>query len=276
MDPEVKLNRQVFIWKITEVTIMYLLQLISKNRFIKTGTKNTLKYLLFILAFLFFGNLHAQRNDTLKPDVQAQSVVDANFPDKKWEIAVGYGSLLFMEASKSTKKEEPFFLPSGVGTWQLDVIWHFQNKLAANFNFGIQQEKNIPPTPNLFAILGGEELEIEGSGGGFVPVKGSILYYPFKNRLQPFLGAGMGLLIAKSQYTEVRGNIFDGITKTDFVSKDIVPLFGFNAGCGYRTGKLTQIALKADYAISKKFENSIGGYNRYNGFTLLAQIAVVF
>jgi hypothetical protein len=255
---------------------MYLPQLISKNRVIKTGIKNTLKYPLFILAFLHFGNLHAQQNDTLKPNMEAQPEVSVIFPDKKWEIAVGYGSLLFMEASKSTKKEEPFFLPSGVGTWQLDVIWHFQNKLAANFNFGIQQEKNIPPTPNLFAILGGEELEIEGSGGGFVPVKGSILYYPFKNRLQPFLGAGMRLLIAKSQYTEVRGNIFDGITKTDFVSKDIVPLFGFNAGCGYRTGKLTQIALKADYAISKKFENSIGGYNRYNGFTLLAQIAVVF
>jgi len=240
-----------------------------------------LKYPLFISAFLYFGNLHAQLHEilTLTPDGQTVSTVVSDssaFPDKKWEIAVGYGSLLLMEASKSTNIEEPFFLSNGVSTWQLDVIWHFQNKLAANFNVSIQQEKNIPQSPNFLAILFGEELDIEGSGGGFVPIKSSILYYPLKNRLQPFMGAGIGLLIAKSQYTEVKGNINDEITKTDFVSEDIVPLFVFNAGCGYRTGKFTQIAIKADYSFSKKFENSIGGYNRYNGFTLLGQITIVF
>tara|TARA_R110002050_G_scaffold300779_1_gene472580 strand:+ start:2896 stop:3663 length:768 start_codon:yes stop_codon:yes gene_type:complete len=249
---------------------------ILKNRLIKAGIINRLKYSLFISAFVSFGNLHAQQNDTWKPNMEAQPEVSVIFPDKKWEIAVGYGSLLFMEASKSTKKEEPFFLPNGLITWQLDVTWHFQNKLAANFNFGIQQEKNIPPTPNLFAILGGGELEIEGSGGGFFPVKGSILYYPFKNRLQLFYGAGLGMVMGKSQYTEVRGNIFDGITKTDFIYQDKVPFLGITAGCGYQTGNLFRFVLKTDYAVSTKFKETVGGFTRYHGFTVLAQASIIF
>ena len=234
-----------------------------------------LRNLFFIFTFAICINTYAEQPPE-KPGNPLLPETRVNQDNTRWELKLGFGSFMLLPSAKSTNENEPFFLPNGIGTWQLDITKHFRNKLAANLNFGIQIKKDVPPTPNIISVILGEELNIEGSGGGFIPLKSSILYYLAKGNLQPYLGAGIGMLVAKSQYTEVHGNRFDGITRTDFSYKDVVPLFGFSGGLGYRTGKLVQVALKADYSISAMFDDPIGGYIRYNGFTILAQMAFVF
>ena len=258
-------------------SILNVIQFVcQKNKSMETIIKSKIFGLLLITSFIFNGKIHAQEFDEQNSDRLEQSRLSPNFIKAKWEIAVEYGNWFFTKGSKSTNSNELFFLPENMNIWQFDVIRHFNKKAGAYFSLGIQQAKDIPPTPGIIAILSGQDLKIEGSGGGFVPLKSGILYYPSKYRLNPFFGAGIGVTMAKSQYTEVKGNIFDGITKTDFTSNDFVPLSDFNVGCNYQSGKFFRFTLKADYTFSTKFDDSIGGYNRYEGITLFTQIAAVF
>ncbi len=242
-----------------------------------------LSYSLIISLFFFTGNLQAQNvqasPDGFLTDGQEAEVKKDTFSvckERKWEISVGFGSWLFMESAKTDSPQEPFFLPQDMHNWQFSVGRRFGKKYMLDLNVGLQIKKDIPVAPGLLAILGGSDIQIEGSGGGFVPVKLGMAYSPLKKRVLPFVGAEAGMVFARSKYTEVKGNIFEGITKRDFDYKEKVPVFSLTAGCGYQTGEWLILRLKADYTVSSKFDDPIGGYTSYKGFAILGQVSVVF
>ena len=238
----------------------------------------------FLLILFLSNNLVAQQkpksevDKILEYEARKEIIYDSILKHvaKKWEISVGYGVWTFMNSSKSDNPEEPFYLPSGMSHWNFLLAWHITEKNSIDLSVGIQQKKNIPPQPNIFQIIGGYNIEIEGSGGGFVPIKLGTTFYPKPGRFRPFVGTNAGLLIAKSQYTEAKGNRFDGITRTDYIMKGKVPVLGLSTGFDYRAGEYVSFNICTEYNISGKFDEPIGGYNMYHGFLFIGQLAIIF
>lgn len=237
-----------------------------------------------ILFFLFFeNNLAAQQKPKsevekiLEREAKQEIVLDSilNHIARKWEISVGFGAWVFINSSMSNSPEEPFFLPTGMPLWYFQGAWHITEKFSIDFSGGIHSKKDVPPTPSIFSIIGGNDLDIEGSGGGFLPFKVGGSYYLKTGRLMPFIGANAGVVLAKSQYTEVRGNIFDGISRTDYKMEDKVPVFGFITGVDCRASEYVSLNFQAEYNISNRFNETIGGYNRYHGLVFIVQLAII-
>ena len=79
----------------------------------------------------------------------------------------------------------------------------------------------------------------------------------------------------KSQYTKVEGNIFSGITRTDFNFKAIAPLAGVATGIDYRLDRGFMLGLDLKYSHPGKFDSVIGGYERYSGLAVSIKGIVV-
>jgi hypothetical protein len=182
----------------------------------------------------------------------------------KWELSAGYGRWYFSEASKSGNPDELFFLPN-MGTGTFSVTWHFHEKFSTNLTVGLQFKKDIPASPGLLRVISGEEIKIEGSGGGFIPLEAGLKYNFTGRRLSPYIQASAGLVLGKSQYTIVEGNIFEGISRTDFVFNATAPLAGISSGIDYRLDNHFMLELDLKYSLSGKFDSAIGGYERYSG-----------
>ena len=237
-----------------------------------------------ILFLSFLGNnLVAQQKPKsevekiLEKEARQEIVQDSilNYMAKKWEISAGFGAWVFINSSMSDDPEEPFFLPTGMFLWHFQGAWHVTEKFSIDVSVGIHKKEDVPPQPSIFSIIGGNDLDIEGSGGGFVPLKIGARYYLKVERLRPFIGANAGVVLSKSQYTEVRGNIFDGINRTDYVMKDKVPVFSLSAGIDYRASEYVGLSFLTEYNVSDRFNETIGGYNRYHGVTLIVQLAII-
>ncbi len=192
----------------------------------------------------------------------------------KWELSAGYGRWYFSAAAKSGNPDEPFYL-SNMGIGIFSAAWHFHEKLAADLSVGYQQKKDVPPGPGLLTVISGQNIDIEGSGGGFVPVELGLKYYFIAGRLRPFARLSGGLVKGESQFTQVEGNIYDGITRTDFNFKTKAPLAGIAAGIDYRLDSSFMLGLDMKYHHSGKFDNVIGGYERYSGFSVSIKGIVV-
>lgn len=236
--------------------------------------KVTIAFLILFINSVFVQSLYAQdygREINKKEELDSLLVHFKN----KWEISLGYGQWFFNNKAKSTE-EEPFFLPENMGIWQFSVGWHFAEKWFTGITAGIQQKKNVPAKPAIFDVISGEEITVEGSGGGFVPLRLELKYQLIDNkRLRPYVSVAGGVVMAKSQYTLVEGNIFDGITKTDFKSKDRTKIFSFGSGLDYRLGKNTGLRLNLSYFMSGDFEEPIGGFKSYKGFSIDANFLII-
>lgn len=183
----------------------------------------------------------------------------------RWELSISNGRWFFQGNVRSTE-EEYFFLPDNMGIWQFSVGWHFAEKWFTGITAGIQQKKNVPAQPNIFDVISGEEITVEGSGGGFVPLYLELKYQLTDKRLRPYVSFAGGAVMAQSQYTLVEGNIFDGITKTDYSLEDRARIIGIGSGVDYRWGKNTGLSINLSYHMSENFEEPIGGYISYKGF----------
>lgn len=192
----------------------------------------------------------------------------------KWELSAGYGRWYFSAASKSGNPDELFYLPN-MGTGIFSAAWHFHEKLAVGLSVGYQKTEDVPPGPGLITIITGQNIEIEGSGGGFVPTELGLKYYFIAGRLRPFARVSGGLVRGKSQYTKVEGDIFNGITRADFVFSATAPLAGISSGVDYRLGNHFMLELGLKYSHSGKFDSVIGGYERYSGFAVSIKGIVV-
>lgn len=186
---------------------------------------------------------------------------------KRWELSAGYGRWFFSGASKSGNPDEPFYL-SNMGIGIFSASWHFHEKLAADLFVGYQRKDDVPPSPGLLAIITGQNIDIEGSGGGFVPVELGLKYYFIAGRLRPFARVSGGIVKGASQYTKVEGDIFTDIIRTDFNFKATAPLAGVGAGIDYRLDSGFMLGMDLKYQHSGKFDSVIGGYERYSGLAV--------
>jgi opacity protein-like surface antigen len=191
----------------------------------------------------------------------------------KWELSAGYGRWYFSGASKSENPDEPFYLPN-MGIWIFSSAWHFHERFSANFTIGLQISTDVPANPGLLGIILGDSINIEGSGGGFIPIELGLKYGYTGRRFMPYIQVGVGVVFGKSQYTKVEGDIFSKINRTDIKLNAAAPLAGVAVGMDYRFSNHFMLGLDLKYNHSGKFDSFIGGYERYSG--LAASIKGIF
>ncbi len=191
----------------------------------------------------------------------------------RWEIALAYGRWYFINDAISND-EELFSLSGPMSWWQFTGSWHFSERLCLGLSIGIQLKREVP-TPDVFSVLAGNNIELEGFGVLFLPIDIGLKYYITKKRFRPFLGLGAGSVLANSRYTIAEGNINTGINRTDYQIGDSVKLGYISAGLDYRLGKRTIFTLNSAYYLSNRFEETIGGYLSYQGLAVNAGLSIV-
>lgn len=232
---------------------------------------------------LFFGFLFAQdyeweidkikkREEKKKIELDSLMVHLKN----KWEISLNYGQWFFNNKAKSTE-EELFFLPQNMGVWSFTLSRHFSERIAVNVKVGIQKKQIKPEQPNIISIIGsGGDVDIEGSGAGFVPIGIGMDYFFLKERFHPYAGLKLGIVLAQSQYTLVEGNVSSSIDRTEYMFNGSARFYEMTSGFMYRLSKNVQTGININYVNSTDFEEKVGGYSRYNGFTIAGIFAIVF
>lgn len=193
----------------------------------------------------------------------------------RWEIKVSYGQWSYSQRVKS-EEEELFFFDQGTGLWRFSGSSHVGERLSAEIGVGIQIQRNLPATPNIGSILAGDDFELEGSGGAFVPLDLTVKYYFTQKRWRPYMGIGGGIVLGNALYTLAEGNLADGITRSDFETAGNAWLQKLETGIDYRMGLYTCASLNATILTSSKFQETLGGYTAYEGIFVNAGFSVVF
>lgn len=232
------------------------------------------RYILITYTFLLsIGAVNAQEREWEIDKIQRKEQEKKQSLDSilvhlknKWEIKFAYGKLYFDKGARSINKEQ-FFLSNPMNLWQLSSSWHFSERLFADISIGFQLQKNIP-VPDIFSILNGNRIELEGSGVLFLPMDLGLKYYLTQKRFRPLVGVSIGSVLANSKYTIAEGNISTGIIRRDFQVRERA-LFGkINTGFDYRSGKHTNLSLNFSYFLLGNFKEPIGGYLNYEGFVV--------
>jgi len=192
-----------------------------------------------------------------------------------WQISLSFGQSYFNNSAKS-KEVTQLEIPKSMNVWNLSFARYLSESLSVNVNLGILLKKIAPPRPDVYSIIGGEDLEIEGGGIFFMPVSIGVDYFFMKQRFRPYTGFSFGMVRANYKYIEAWGNISDGINVNENLLNDKRPFVELSAGFIYRSGKNVQLGLNGDYFKSKEFNENIGGYKSYNGFKISVVYAVVF
>ncbi len=193
----------------------------------------------------------------------------------KWEIKVSYGQWSFSGRVKS-QEEELFFFDQGTGLWRFSGGWHVSERLSAEVGVGVQIQQNLPATPNVGSILAGDDFELEGSGGAFIPLDLTVKYYFTQKRWRPYVGIGGGAVLGNALYTLAEGNLADGVTRSDFETNGNAWLQKLETGIDYRLGLHTSASLNATILTSSKFQETLGGYTAYEGIFVNAGFSIVF
>jgi hypothetical protein len=244
-----------------------------------------MKKLLFVVATCLFvlilPDLMAQEREwefdkMQRREKQKQRELDSTLVHlkNKWEIKLNYGRWYFSNNARS-KTEELFTLPGSMNLWQLTGSWHFNEKLSADISIGFQLTRDVPPTPNIFEVLNGNDIEIEGGGGIFLPFDLGLKYYFTKKRFRPLVGFGVGSVSANFQYTLAEGNISNGFSRTDNQLNDRARFRKIYTGFDYRLGKGSSFNLNLLYYSSGTFKEPIGGYLRYQGFVINTGFSII-
>ncbi|NJL75043.1 MAG: hypothetical protein HC892_08405 [Saprospiraceae bacterium] len=153
-----------------------------------------------------------------------------------WQLSLGYGRWRF---DNSTQSKEISFLefPKNMGAWNLSAARYLSEQLSVNANLGILIKIVKPPRPDVFSILSGDEVEIEGGGIILMPISVGMDYFFLKQRFRPYAGFGVGTVLARYQYVEASGNLSNGINKNERKFNSNAPLVELSSGFIYRTGK---------------------------------------
>jgi len=192
----------------------------------------------------------------------------------RWEIKISMGKVFFSPGTRSLQ-EEPFFLPDHLFLTRLGAAWHFGERWQAELGIGFHINRNIPPTPGIFSVLGGENIQVEGSGALLMPVDFGVRYALSKGRLRPLLGFSLGTIVGNERYIIVEGNILDGFNQTERGARENAPYAKLGGGLDYRLAKGLQCHIVLTYTQSKKFGQTLGGYHAYQGFGFQAGISII-
>ena len=237
-------------------------------------------FLLFLLGMM--SNLQGQDYewDVFKSDEATQQKIQSRdslllHMKNKWEIKVSYGQWGFSERVKS-QEEELFFFDRGADVWRFSGSWHVGERWSAEIGVGVQVQQNLPTTPNIGSILAGDDFELEGSGGVFIPLDLTVKYYFTQKRWRPYVGLGGGAVLGNALYTLAEGNLADGVTRSDFETTGNAWLQKLTSGIDYRLGLHTSASLNAAILTSSKFQETLGGYTAHEGIFVNAGFSVVF
>jgi hypothetical protein len=229
---------------------------------------------------LLFSDLKAQEREwefdkIQRREKQRKQELDSTLVHLKdrWEIKLAYGRWHFSKNSKSDM-EELFTFPESINSWQLMGSWHFDENLSANLFIDFQLFKNLP-TPNFFDIVNGKNIEIQGSGGFFLPIDLGLKYYIRKQRFRPLVGFGIGSVSANFRYTLAEGNINNGIERTDKQMSSRAIFGKIFTGFDYRLRQGANFSMNFLYHSSRKFESPIGGYLRFQGLVINTGLAII-
>jgi hypothetical protein len=193
----------------------------------------------------------------------------------KFEFSIGFGPFYQSGFYKNDVANSTFNFPNKMNQWQFALAWHPFEKWEIDIKLEYRAIKNLPDRPNLFSVINGEEISIDGEGGGMVPILFGTKYYLLKSRLRPYIGISGGICKFKTQYTEVRGNIYDGINRTDFEQDEILRIIGFETGFTYRLGERINAGIGIQYQQSEPFKEMDVGFDRISGFSITPQISVL-
>ena len=236
---------------------------------------------IFAIFLIYSSSLEAQKTyeweiDRIEKREQEEKVILDSLMvhlKNKWEIKIGYGIKTFQRRSRSLL-DEPFFFPRSMGIGQLTGVWHMSEKIGLDITMGFQLGRDIQQ-PDVFSVLNGGDLSIEGSGGLFFPLEIGGKYYFMQNRFRPYTGISLGSVLARSLYTRAEGNISTGIERTDFQLQDRVGLVSLRMGFDYRLNKHMQGSLLIAQYVSGKFNVPIGGYRDYSGLLLNLGLSLI-
>lgn len=186
-----------------------------------------------------------------------------NYFKNRWEIKLSFGARTLNNTSRSTA-EEPFYFPKVMSMWKLGGSWHVGERLALDLSIGWHLGKDVE-SPDVSSVLNGEDFELEGSAGIFIPIELGGIYYLLVKRYRPYIGMSLGSVLVRTQYTQAEGNASTGIDRTEFSSRDRVGLGTFRTGIDYRLNKFMQANVQYAYYVSGRFEEVMGGYTSYTG-----------
>lgn len=192
----------------------------------------------------------------------------------RWEIKISMGRLFFSPETRSLQ-EEPFFLPDHLFLTRLGAAWHFGERWQAELGIGFHINRNIPPTPGIFSVLGGENIQVEGSGALLMPIDFGVRYALSKGRFRPLMGFSLGTIVGNERYITVEGNIQDGFNQTEKGTRGNAPYAKLGGGMDYRLAKGLQSHFMLTYTQSKEFDQTLGGYQAYQGIAFLLGISII-
>lgn len=234
---------------------------------------------LFCAMMLSITSLTAQEReweiDKFEKRVQAKKLeLDSSLVHlkNKWEIKLAHGRWYFA----SPRIDELASFPKNMGAWEITGAWHFKERWLAELSVGVQLKRNIPTPPNIAAVLAGEDFNIEGSGGAFVPISVGLKYYFTQKRFRPLIGISGGAAPVMFRYILAEGNIINGVNRTENKFSDRTLFGNINTGFDYRLSEQFSFSVNADYNFSSSYSKSIGGYSKYKGVLVNAGIAVIF
>jgi hypothetical protein len=85
-----------------------------------------------------------------------------------------------------------------------------------------------------------------------------------------------GVVMGKAQFTVAEGNIYDGITRTDYKYEAKAISGILSTGFDYILNKNINVNLNLGYSHSDRFNKRIGGFNNYNGVQINTSLALIF
>lgn len=192
-----------------------------------------------------------------------------------WQLSLGYGQF-YLENSAKSKENAILEFPKNMNAWNLSFARYLSEHLSVNANCGLLIKKIEPPRPDIFSVINGANIDIEGGGFIFIPISVGMDYFFLKQRLRPYAGLGVGAVLAREKYVEASGSLSNGINRDEYEFSSRSTFIELSSGFIYRTGEKVQLGLNCDYLRSKNFGESVGGYQAYNGIKIAALLAIVF
>jgi hypothetical protein len=222
----------------------------------------------FLKHYLWAFNMEKMSVDAIK-----LKVVSVQEDKYNWQISLSYGQWYFANSAKAREKAILDF-PQKMGVWNLSFARVLSEHISVNANWGVLLKKIEPPGLNIFSILAGDSVDIEGCGIFFMPISVGMDYFFLKKRFRPYAGIGFGIVPARYKFIEGAGSLSNGINRNERDFKSNAPFVELSAGFVYRPGKNIQWGLNGDYVRSREFSENIGGYKAFNGFKVSAVFSV--
>jgi hypothetical protein len=263
----------------SDTLIMHPYRMISAH----IAWKGLIVKILVCIPILFtYSELYSQEREWAldvieRQEKEKQRVEDSLITHFKnnWDVSLSYGRWYFHNSSRSTT-DELFFLSQSMGLWNLSLGRYFTESLRVNLAAGVQIEKFEPDPINFNSVLSGSNIELEGGGIFFLPLSAGLDYFFLKERFRPYLGMGLGNVVARSKFVTVSGSLSTAVDQDEYEVKGNTPFYTLTSGFIYRTGKYVQMGANIEYANSRSFKEKVGGYSRYHGLIVAANISFIF